>query len=318
MKNFGLIGIAGFVAGRHLKAIKDTGNNLVAAVDPHDSVGILDSYFPEAQFFTQIELFERYIEAIRNESKSEEEAISYISICTPNYLHDSHIHIALKSGSNAICEKPLTIDPRNIDRLYDLEYKTGKRVYTVLQLRLHPTLIALKKTLWLSKQTSKADVSLTYITRRGNWYASSWKSSIEKSGGLAMNIGIHFFDILLWLFGDCSKSELHLFRSEKMAGCLELEKATVRWFLSIDKSDLPRECAKNGRFAYRALTINDEPIDFSDGFTDLHTKVYEEILSGRGHGIDDAKPSLQLVDLINHSEVCPSSKTAHPFLIKNF
>ena len=310
--NFALIGAAGFVAPRHMKAILDTNNTLVAAVDPFDSVGVLDSYFPDAHFFTSIERFQRHIEKLR--TGPEEERIHYLSICSPNYVHDAHIRMALRSGADAICEKPLVISPWNLDLLTELESETGQRVYTVLQLRLHPALQALKQALDRRQNRSKADVVLTYITRRGNWYHISWKGDPEKSGGLAMNIGIHFFDLLLWLFGPVEKTEVHHVTEKNMAGLLELEWARVRWFLSIDEHDLPEQARANGKYAYRSITVDGEEIEFSGGFTDLHTRVYEQTLAGRGFDIETARPSIELVHQIRCSEITPHPRHMHPIL----
>ncbi len=314
MKNFALIGAAGFVAPRHLKAIHDTGNNLVAAVDPHDCVGRLDSFFPDARFFTEIERFDRFLEKRRRGCA--EEKIDCVSICSPNYLHDAHVRMALRVGADAICEKPLVISPWNLDALEDIEAETGRRVYNVLQLRLVPSLIELKESLKGNPQSERAEICLTYITRRGAWYHVSWKGSQEKAGGLSMNVGIHFFDVLLWLFGGVEKHSVHLRTPQKTAGTLELERARVRWFLSVDASDLPQETRDAGGHAFRKMTIDDKEIDFSDGFTDLHTRVYEEMLAGRGPGIRDARPAVELVHGINHCDVVSSRADAHPLVEK--
>jgi UDP-N-acetyl-2-amino-2-deoxyglucuronate dehydrogenase len=299
-RNFALIGAAGYIAPRHLKAIYDTGNRLLAATDPNDSVGILDRHFPDTRFFPEIERFDRYLEKIRRQS--EKDRVHYVSICSPNYLHDAHVRLALRVHAHAICEKPLVINPWNIDALADLEAEFGYRVYTVLQLRLVPALVQLKTSLERGTRRDKADVCLTYITRRGLWYHASWKGDEAKSGGLAMNIGVHFFDLLLWLFGSYERSELHLKRTDKLAGFLELERATVRWFLSVDKYDLPNGFLEQGKPAYRSLTVDGEEIEFSSGFTDLHTEVYRDILAGRGFGLREVKPSIELVYRIRTSE----------------
>ena len=310
MANFSLIGVGGYIASRHLQAIHNTGNQLLAAVDKNDSVGILDRYFPDARFFTEIERFDRYLEKQRRTNP--DQSIQWISICTPNYLHDAHIRLALRVKANAICEKPLVINPWNLDQLAEIEAETGGRVYTILQLRLHPDLMALKQRL---EQTSTcADVTLTYITHRGPWYHTSWKGSEEKSGGVAMNIGIHFFDLLLWLFGPVQHTAVHLARPEKMAGTLELERARVRWFLSTDRRDLPPGLWEQGRSVYRSITVDGEEIEFSSGFTDLHTRVYEETLAGRGFTIEDSRPSIELVHTIRHSDISLPDAEAHPFL----
>jgi UDP-N-acetyl-2-amino-2-deoxyglucuronate dehydrogenase len=310
--NFGLIGAAGFIAPRHLQAIRDTGNSLVAAVDPHDNVGHLDKFFPDARFFTEIERFDRYLEKRRR--GPEEQRVQYVSICSPNYLHDAHVRLALRLKANAICEKPLVISPWNLDALAELEHEHGQRVYNILQLRLIPSLLALKQTLQLRTPRERADVCLTYVTRRGAWYQVSWKGSHEKSGGVSMNIGIHFFDLLLWLFGDVQQSAVHLRTPQKMAGVLELEQARVRWFLSTDVVDLPQKCLEAGKFAHRSMTFDGQEIEFSDGFTDLHTRVYEEILSGRGTGIEDARPAIELVHGINRSDLDCATRGGHPML----
>lgn len=313
MKNFGLIGASGFVAPRHLKAIRDTGNRLIAAVDPHDSVGILDTFFRETRFFTEIERFDRYLEKLRRQS--DEDRAHYISICSPNYLHDAHVRLALRLRAHAICEKPLVISPWNLDALQDLEAEYGCRVYTVLQLRHHPSLIALKESLDISVRNGHADVCLTYITRRGPWYQTSWKGSLEKSGGMSMNIGIHFFDLLIWLFGPVERCSVHFSTPQKMAGALELSRARVRWFLSVDGNDLPVNYIESGRSAFRSITISGQEVEFSEGFGDLHTRVYEEIIAGRGYGIEDARPSIDLVHTIRNSPIVVPKDDAHPMLV---
>jgi UDP-N-acetyl-2-amino-2-deoxyglucuronate dehydrogenase len=307
-----MIGVAGFVAPRHLKAIKDTGNNLEAALDPHDSVGLLDNHFPEAKFFTSFERFERHL--VRRLYAGDEPPIDYVSICSPNYLHDTHIRLALNVNAHALCEKPLVINTWNLQSLSELEAKTGKRVNSVLQLRLHPTLIALQQQLTSEPMRHRRDVVLTYITRRGQWYHSSWKGDDEKSGGLAMNIGIHFFDLLIWLFGHPERSEVHLARPDKMAGLLELEGARVRWYLSVDVNDLPTDYRKAGKYAFRSITMDGQEIEFSEGFTDLHTRVYEQTLAGNGFGIEDARPSIELVYDIRHADVAIKPENLHPLL----
>jgi UDP-N-acetyl-2-amino-2-deoxyglucuronate dehydrogenase len=315
MKNFAMTGVGGFIAVKHLKSIRDTGNVLVAAVDPSDSVGILDSFFPEARFFTEPERFERFLEKRR--LQGEEQRIHYMSICSPNYLHDAHIRMALREKAHVICEKPLVINPWNLNPLAELEAETGYRVFTVLQLRLHPPLIELKQKLETQYKQQRASVELTYITRRGHWYDISWKGSEEKSGGVAMNIGIHFFDLLLWLFGPLEKSAVHLRDKRRMAGTLELERASVRWFLSVDWDDIPAHHRQSGKYAYRSITVDGEEVEFSEGFGDLHTRVYENVLTGNGFGIADARPSIELVYAVRNDElVIPSSQATHPFLIR--
>jgi UDP-N-acetyl-2-amino-2-deoxyglucuronate dehydrogenase len=306
LKNFAITGVAGYVAPRHLKAIKETGNRLLAAVDPHDSVGILDGFFPEVSFFTEFERFDRHLEKLRRDSETSK--INYLSICSPNHLHDAHIRLALRIGAHAICEKPLVINPWNLDALEKLEEETGFNVYNVLQLRLHPSLIKLKNELKNLKQ--KANVVLTYITSRGLWYKYSWKGIEEKSGGIASNIGIHFFDMLIWLFGSVQKNEVHLYEKNKAGGFIELENANVRWFLSIDKNDLPANYSEKGISTYRSISIDGEDIDFSSGFTELHTRVYEEVLSGNGFRIKDARPSIELVNEIRNSSTNGKSKNS--------
>jgi UDP-N-acetyl-2-amino-2-deoxyglucuronate dehydrogenase len=314
MKHFALIGVGGFVAPRHLKAIRDTGNTLVAALDPNDSVGILDSYFPDARFFTSFERFERHLEK-RRMRVNDIQPIEYVSVCSPNYLHDTHIRLGLHSGADVICEKPLVINPWNLQSLQETEAKTGKKVNTVLQLRLHPKLIAFREQLLSENDGKRADVVLTYITRRGNWYHVSWKGDEEKSGGLAMNIGIHFFDLILWLFGDVEKSEVHLAEAEKLSGMLELTRARVRWYLSVDSQDLPPETLQQGKFAYRSLTYNGTEIEFSEGFGDLHTEIYRRALLGEGFGIDQARPSIETVYQIRHESCTPNTAHYHPLLL---
>lgn len=310
--NFGLIGAAGFVAPRHLKAIYDTGNTLLAAADPHDCVGRLDDYFPDARFFTEIERFDRYLEKCRRGDR--EQHIHYVSICSPNYLHDAHVRLALRVKAHAICEKPLVISPWNLDALEDLEYEHGRRVYSVLQMRLLPSLRELREKLQAETPREKADICLTYVTRRGRWYDSSWKGSQEKSGGVAMNIGIHFFDLLCWLFGKVEQSKVHLRGSRRMAGLLHLARARVRWFLSTDANDLPEQVVRREEHAYRSMTYDGQEIDFSAGFTDLHTRVYEEILAGRGTGIGDTRPAIELAHAINRSETENNLSDAHPLV----
>ncbi|MCA9563890.1 MAG: Gfo/Idh/MocA family oxidoreductase [Myxococcales bacterium] len=311
MKNFALIGVGGYVAPRHLKAIRDTNNTLVASVDLHDSVGRLDSVFPDSRFFTEIERFDRHLEKLRR--RSDLERVHYVSVCSPNYLHDAHARLALRVKAHAICEKPLVISPWNLDQLLELEAEHGARVYNVLQLRMHPSLIALRERLTSSDRRGKADVVLTYCTRRGPWYHVSWKGQVEKSGGVAMNIGIHFFDLLIWLFGEVEHTEVHLRDSARMAGRIELEHARVRWFLSVDGNDLPEGYLERGQAAFRSITIDGVVFECSGGFTDLHTRVYEDILSGGGFGIEDARPSIALVHEVR-SQDPTSSDEKHPLL----
>ena len=290
MKNFALIGAAGYIAPRHLQAIKDTGNNLVAALDRFDSVGIMDSYFPKADFFTEFERFDRHIDKLKRLGQK----IDYVSICSPNYLHDSHIRFALRHQADAICEKPLVLNPWNVEALEEIERETGKRVYTILQLRLHPNIKKLKEEIDAAPEGKIFDVDLNYITSRGKWYFHSWKGEEIKSGGIATNIGIHFFDMLLWVFGGLKSSSVEKNEADHAKGYLELQKARIKWSLSINEEHLPAEVRKAGKRTYRSLTMNGNEIEFSDGFTELHTTSYKEILAGRGFGLADAKPSIEL------------------------
>jgi len=308
-KNFGLIGVAGYIAARHLAAIKQTGNNLLASLDPFDSVGIIDSYFPDSDFFVEFERFDRHFEKLKRSGVK----IDYVSICSPNFLHDSHIRFALRHQADAICEKPIVLNPWNIDALKEIENETGKKVYTILQLRLHPSIIALKEKIMKEKNDHKYDVDLTYITSRGNWYKFSWKGNMQKSGGVATNIGIHFFDLLSWVFGDVQESYVHLHEEEKMAGYLELENARIRWFLSIDFNDLPEKLKQKGKRTYRSISVDGNEVEFSGGFTNLHTATYGKILSGEGYGLDDARSSVQTVYGIRNSEIQKQKGEIHPF-----
>ena len=297
MKRFALIGAAGYIAPRHMKAIKDTGNDLVAAFDPYDGVGIMDSNFPDADFFTEFERFDRHIDKLRRQGNP----IDYISICSPNYLHDAHIRFGLKSGCNVICEKPLVLNPWNVDSLQEIELETGKKIYTILQLRLHPSVIALREKVLHSPNDKIYDVDLKYITSRGKWYHHSWKGDISKSGGIATNIGVHFFDMLTWVFGDVQENVVTLHTHDTASGFLKLEKARVNWFLSIDCNQIPEEVKLEGKKTYRTLQLEGESIEFSDGFTELHTKSYQDILNGNGFGIDLAKKAIEIVHKIRRS-----------------
>jgi UDP-N-acetyl-2-amino-2-deoxyglucuronate dehydrogenase len=308
--NFALTGVAGFVAPRHLKAIRDTGHRLVAAVDPHDAVGVLDKYAFDARFFTEIERFDRHLEKLRRGRAADR--VDYVSVCSPNYLHDAHIRLALRVGAHVICEKPLVINPWNLDALQELERETGRHVNTVLQLRLHPQLIALRERLASTSSSDVHDVCLTYITARGRWYDVSWKGSDERSGGLVTNIGIHFFDLLLWLFGAVGDCEVHLRDPHRMSGYLQLARARVRWFLSSDIADLPFAAEPGAKTTFRSITVDDKEIEFSEGFTDLHTRVYEETLAGRGFSIDDSRPSIELSHRIRHAAPAPVAAHVHP------
>ncbi len=291
MAKFALIGAAGFIAPRHFKAIKETGSDLVAALDKHDNVGILDSYFPKADFFTEFERFDRHLDKLKRKG----EQVDYVSICSPNYLHDSHIRFALRLGANAICEKPLVLNPWNLDALNQIEQETGKKVFTILQLRLHPGIIALREKILRSPHNKIYDIELRYITSRGNWYQSSWKGDDAKAGGIATNIGIHFFDMLMWIFGSVEKIEVDKLEPDHASGVLHLQMAKVRWFLSINFGHLPEAIKAAGKRTYRTLTLEGDEIEFSDGFTDLHTKSYAEILNGNGFGIAEARASIDLV-----------------------
>ncbi|MCE3037023.1 Gfo/Idh/MocA family oxidoreductase [Helicobacter sp. faydin-H20] len=311
MKNFALIGVAGYVAPKHLKAIYETKNNLLCALDPKDSVGILDSYFPQTHFFTEFERFDRHISKLQNKGIE----LDYITICSPNYLHDSHIRFALKNNANAICEKPLVLNPWNIDTLIDLEKKTGKKVYNILQLRLHPNIIALKEKIQntIKKNPQKRfQVKLTYITSRGNWYFTSWKGDLAKSGGIATNIGVHFFDMLQNIFGEARGLKVHINTKDTASGTLDLPFADVTWFLSIDAKNLP----SNAQRTYRSIELEGEEIEFSNGFENLHTKSYEEILKNQGFGLLDAYPCISLVHKIRNLEITPLIGEYHP-LCKN-
>ena len=294
MKNFALIGAAGFIAPRHMKAIKETGNNLVAALDKHDNVGILDSYFPKADFFTEFERFDRHLDKLNRQGTK----IDYVSVCSPNYLHDSHIRFALRINAHAICEKPLVLNPWNVDALEQIEKETQRHVFTILQLRLHPAIIAIREKIKSSPKNSKYDIDLRYITSRGNWYYISWKGDPSKSGGIVTNIGIHFFDMLMWIFGDPQHYEVKTLTDDNAEGSLELANARVKWFLSINQEHLPADVRKSGKQTFRSLSINNSEVEFSEGFTDLHTVSYQGILNGQGFGIRDARPSIELVHRI--------------------
>lgn len=310
--NFAITGVAGFVAPRHLKAIRDTGNRLVAAVDPHDAVGVLDGYSFDVRFFTEIERFDRQLEKLRRGRS--EDRVHFVSICSPNYLHDAHIRLALRTGAHAICEKPLVINPWNLDALQIIERETGSRVYTVLQLRLHPQLVALRDRLMAEPPGRTHEVCLTYITTRGRWYDVSWKGSEERSGGIVVNIGIHFFDLLIWLFGPVQQNRVHLRDVHRIAGALDLARARVRWFLSTDPADLPFPAVPGQRTTYRSIEVDGKEVEFSDGFADLHTAVYRDMLAGGGFGIDDARPSIELVHGIRHAPVIQTTAEIHPLV----
>ncbi len=301
MKNFALIGAAGYIAPRHMRAINDTGNNLLAAFDRSDSVGIIDSYFPNADFFVEFERFDRHIEKLKYEKALN---LDYVSICSPNYLHDAHIRFALRSGADAICEKPLVLNPWNIDKLAHVEEKTGKKIYNILQLRVHPSIIALREMVANSKKSEKFEVDLTYLTSRGHWYYTSWKGDKSKSGGIATNIGVHFYDMLSWIFGDVQENVVHVHEEDRAAGYLEFENARVRWFLSINAKYLPAEVREKGQTTFRSITIDNVELEFSGGFTDLHTMVYQDILAGNGYGLNAARTAIQIVhDIRNQTPI---------------
>lgn len=312
MKNFALIGAAGYIAPRHMKAIRDTHHQLVAALDKNDSVGIIDSYFPDADFFTEFERFDRHLDKLRR--REPEKKVDYISICSPNYLHDAHMRFALRSGADAICEKPLVLNPWNIDGLIELEQESDNRVHTILQLRLHPSIIALKQLIAQNPSEHKRDVDLTYITSRGSWYQQSWKGDVKKSGGIATNIGVHFYDMLHFVFGELQQNIVHHSTETCAAGYLEYAHARVRWFLSIDCNDLPPQIRESGQRTYRSITCNGDAIEFSDGFTDLHTRSYEAILAGQGFGLEENRCAVETVAQIRTATPLGLSGDYHPFL----
>jgi UDP-N-acetyl-2-amino-2-deoxyglucuronate dehydrogenase len=307
--SFALIGVAGFVAPRHLRAIKEVGGELQAALDPADSVGVLDSHFPDARFFVEFERFDRHIDKLRRSGRQ----IDYVSICSPNYLHDAHVRFALRADADAICEKPLVLNPWNIDGLAEIQESTGRRVNTILQLRLHPAIIALRDSINNGGGDRIHDVDLAYITSRGRWYYTSWKGDDNKSGGIATNIGVHFYDMLTFIFGALKQNVVHHRAMDCAAGYLEYEKARVRWFLSINRADLPKNTPP-GQTTFRSITLDGEEIEFSDGFTDLHTKSYREILDGQGFTLDDVRPSIETVASIRQAPLEPSKGEQHPFL----
>ncbi len=312
-KNFALIGAAGYIAPRHMKAVKETGNELVATLDPYDGVGIIDSFFPNADFFIESERFDRHLDKLRRQGKQK---IDYVSICSPNYLHDSHIRLALRNDAHAISEKPLVLNPWNVDALKEIEKETGKNIYNILQLRLHPAIIKLKEKVEKEGKNKIYDIDLSYITSRGNWYFMSWKGNKSKSGGIATNIGIHFFDMLSWIFGDVDINMVHMMEEDKAAGFLLLKNARIRWFLSLDDSTLPEDAVKEEKRTYRSITVEGEEIEFSGGFTDLHTLTYQDILSGKGFGLDDARKSIEMCYTIRNADVVGLKGEYHP-MIKN-
>jgi len=310
MKRFALIGAAGYIAPRHMKAVRDVGGDLVAAMDVNDSVGILDSHFPEAEFFTEFEQFDARMDAERRAGRG----LDYVAIASPNYLHEAHMRYALRAGADAICEKPLVLNPEDIDGLKALERDTGRRINTVLQLRLHPAILTLRERVAAHPADRKADVDLTYITSRGNWYLKSWKGLTEKSGGIATNIGVHFFDMLHFVYGALQENIVHLNTPTKAAGYLEYERARVRWFLSLDVNDVPAAERARGKRTFRAVTADGENIEFSDGFTDLHTRIYEEVLAGRGFGVEENRAAIATVAQIRNAALAPLGSLAHPFV----
>lgn len=312
MPNFALIGAAGYIAPRHMQAIKTTGSNLVAAYDPNDSVGIIDSYFPDAHFFTEFERFDRHVDKRRRANHGDR--IDYVSICSPNYLHDAHMRFALRSDADAICEKPLVLNPWNIDGLQEIERDTGRKVSTILQLRVHPAIVALREKVKSGPKERKYDVDLTYITSRGRWYLQSWKGDLNKSGGIATNIGVHFFDMLHFIFGGLQQNVVHLNQDTKAAGYLEYENARVRWFLSVDVEDVPQALREAGQRTYRSITADGEEIEFSGGFTDLHIRSYQEILSGRGFGLEENRMAISTVATIRGAKPAALSGDYHPLL----
>lgn len=307
-KNFALVGVAGYIAPRHVKAIKETGNQLIACLDNFDCVGYLDAHFPEADFFYEFERFERHIDKLRRSNQK----IDYVSICSPNYLHDSHIRFALRNRAHAICEKPLVLNPWNVNALVEMEKETGCNIYNILQLRLHPSIIALKQKIDSDFTDRIYDIDLAYITSRGKWYDYSWKGNSEKSGGVATNIGVHFFDMLLWIFGDIVESVVHISEKHKAAGFLQLKRARVRWFLSIDYNDIPEAIKAKGQRTYRSITIGSEEIEFSEGFTDLHTLSYREILSGNGFRVAEALPCIDAAYSIRNAAPIGLIGNYHP------
>jgi UDP-N-acetyl-2-amino-2-deoxyglucuronate dehydrogenase len=314
MVNVALTGLAGYIAPRHLQAIRETGNRLVAAVDPHDSVGQIDQYFPEAAFFTEFERFDRHLERLRR--GPEAGRVGLVAVCAPNHLHDAHVRLALRVGADALCEKPLVLNPWNLDGLAELEAETENRVYTVLQLRVHPALVALRERLLAAAAAGgpRHAVRLTYVTTRGTWYKYSWKGDDRKSGGVATNIGVHFFDLLLWLFGPAEGQAVHVREDDRAAGTLALARADVQWFLSLRPDDLP-EASRGAQPTHRSITVDGDEVEFSGGFRDLHTLVYERTFAGQGFGIDDARPSIELVHQIRTAALSAPGADAHPFVV---
>jgi UDP-N-acetyl-2-amino-2-deoxyglucuronate dehydrogenase len=311
-KNFAIIGIGGYIAVRHLRAIKETGNNLLASLDPSDSVGLIDSYFPDSNFFVEFERFDRHIDKLRRNGTD----IDYVSICSPNYLHDSHIRFALRSNANALCEKPIVLNPWNVDALSEIEKESGKHIYNILQLRLHPSLIELRKNIQNGPKDKVYDIELTYITSRGKWYYISWKGDVHKSGGIATNIGVHFFDMLIWIFGGVKSNVVNMLESDKASGYIELENARVKWYLSLDYNDIPGHIKAKGQRTYRSITMNGEEIEFSEGFTDLHSESYRKILNGEGFRLLEAKPAIETVYTIRNAKPIGLKGEYHPMCNK--
>ncbi len=309
-----MIGAAGYVAPRHMRAIRETGNDLIAAIDKHDAVGVMDSYFPSADFFVEFERFDRHIEKLKRQGP--ERRIHYVSIASPNYLHDAHIRFALRVGADAICEKPMVLNPWNVDALKEIEAESGRKVNAILQLRLHSAIKELKERIEREPPGKKIDIDLTYITSRGHWYLVSWKGDVARSGGIATNIGVHFFDMIQWIFGKTQWNVVHLSQPTRAAGFLELEHARVRWFLSLEAADLPQSARSAGKTTYRSITLDNRELEFSEGFTDLHTESYRAILEGKGFGLDDVKPAIQTVFEIRNANQAPLRGEYHP-LVKN-
>ncbi len=312
MKNFALIGAAGYIAPRHMQAIRDTGNSLVAALDVNDSVGIIDSYFPDASFFVEFERFDRHVDKLRR--RDDPQKLDYVAICSPNYLHDAHVRFALRSGADAICEKPLVLNPWNLDGLLEIEKDTGRRVNSILQLRLHPAIVALREKVSATRAVHKHEVDLTYITSRGRWYLMSWKGDERRSGGIATNIGVHFYDMLHFVFGKLQENVVHHYSATRAAGYLEYEQARVRWFLSVDANDLPEPARKGNARTYRSITMNGEEIEFSGGFTDLHTQSYQRILANQGFGLEESRVAIETVAAIRGARPELERGDRHPYL----
>jgi UDP-N-acetyl-2-amino-2-deoxyglucuronate dehydrogenase len=309
MKDFALIGAAGYIAPRHLKAIKNTGNNLAAAYDPFDSVGIMDSYFPDSDIFVEFERFDRHIDKLKRKNRT----LDYVSVCSPNYLHDSHIRFGLRNKADVICEKPIVLNPWNIDALKEIENETGKHIFSILQLRLHPSIIALKEKVQNGPKDKIYDIDLTYRTSRVLWYYTSWKGDISKSGGIATNIGVHFYDMLTWIFGGVKKNTVNIHSHDRAAGYLELKKARIRWFLSINFDTVPEDIKQKGKRTFRSIKIEGEELEFSDGFTDLHTTSYERILSDQGFRIEETRSAIEIVHDIRHATPIGLKGEYHPF-----